>query len=56
MPNVASSPHKDTAVSFNFPLLIRCQWYRTKHDPHDFILSNIKYKSHQIILEGIAHE
>ena len=59
MPKVANSLHRDPAVSLKFPLRDRrkrCCNVRNMNPSHNFILSNIRCKSHQIILEGIAYE
>ena len=59
MPKVATLPHRDPAVSLKFSLLDRRKRYcnaRNMNPSRIFILSSIRCKSHQIILEGIAYE
>jgi hypothetical protein len=59
MPQVANSPHKDPAVSLKFPLHDRRKRYwnvRNMNPSRNYILSRIKCKSQQIILEGVAYE
>jgi hypothetical protein len=59
MPKVAIFPHKDPEVILKFPLLDRRKRYcnvRNMNPSRNFILSRIKCKSQQIILEGVAYE
>ena len=59
MSKVANSRYKDSTVSLTFLILGRLQRYcnvRNINPSRNFILSSIRCKSHQIILEGIAYE
>jgi hypothetical protein len=59
MPKVANSLHRDPAVILKFHLLDRRKRYcnvRNMNPSRNFILSRIKCKSQQIILEGVAYE
>jgi hypothetical protein len=59
MPKVAAFPHKDSEVILKFPLLDRRKRYcnvRNMKPSRNFILSSIRCKSQQIILEGVAYE
>ena len=56
---VQASPHRDTAARLKFLLRSSLQWFCTVgsiEPSRNSILSNIKFKSNQIILEGIAYE
>ena len=59
MPKVATLPHRDPEAILKFLILDRRKRHcnvRNMNPSRNFILSRIKCKSQQIILEGVAYE
>ena len=60
MSKATNSLYKDSTVRLTLSLILGLrQWFsnvRNMNPSRNFILSDIRCKSHQIILEGIAYE